>query len=225
MLRIARVSCLVVVLVLLGYGTFILGQSRSSYTSESSLQRLMEGNERFVEGKSLYLNKISHAQEISSQQDPFAVVICCNMCCSHSHVAPEAIFDQEPGSLAVIRVPGNAVGPEELSKIEFLTEKQHVPMIVVLGHQNCGAVRSVMQGNADETLHPHISSALEKAKGLPGDPVENAVKANLELVVDRLKSQPALSELIQKGQLAIQAGYYEVDKGRVELLSSLGNDH
>ena len=224
MLRMARVLCLVAVLVLLGYGTFMWRSSSTAYTPGNALQKLMDGNERFVEGKSLYLDRTGHPQEPILQQDPFAIIICCNMCCSHSHVAPEAIFDQEPGSLAVIRVAGNAVGPIELNKIDFLTEQQHVPMILVLGHQNCGAVRSVMEGNTDEALYPHISSALEKSKDMPGDPVENAVKANLELVVDRLKNQPALSNLIEKGQLAIQSAYYEIEKGRVELLSGFEKD-
>jgi len=147
--------------------------------------------------------------------------------CADSRVAPEIIFDQGLGDVFDVRVAGNVAGNDEIASLEYAAEHLHTPVIVVMGHQKCGAVSAAVEakpggeaaGHLSALLTP-ISSAVEKAKKLQGDVVENAVRINVENVVEELRtSKPILSELVSEGKLTIVGAVYSLDTGKVTWLS------
>jgi carbonic anhydrase len=122
-----------------------------------------------------------------------------------------------------VRVAGNVAGNDELASIEYAAEHFHLPLIVVMGHQKCGAVDAAVKGGE---LHGHlpgliaaIRPAVDRTKNMPGDKVENAVRANVENVVAQLRTDaPVLSERVAKGNLKIVGAVYSLDTGKVEWL-------
>jgi carbonic anhydrase len=210
-----KILGLIGLVILVGGGTIVLSGS-----SETAVDKLKKGNERFVSGKPIHPGQTSgRRDEVLSKQAPFAVIVSC----SDSRVPPEIIFDQGIGDLFVVRVAGNIVGPIELDSIEYATNILHAPFVLVLGHQNCGAVSAVMAGKGVtddiEAITPYILPAVEKAKKLPGDRLENTIKTNVELVIESLKKGPVLAKLIKEKKLDIQGGYYELNQGKVEFLN------
>jgi carbonic anhydrase len=122
--------------------TFLGQLSLDAMTCEMGLQRLKEGNQRYVEDKLIHPDRTSERREaLQSKQQPFAIIVGC----SDSRVAPEIVFDQGVGDLFIVRVAGNVVGPIELDSIEYAAEYLKSCLIVVMGHQNCGAVDAVMK--------------------------------------------------------------------------------
>jgi carbonic anhydrase len=182
-----------------------------------ALDSLKEGNVRFSQGKSLHPNQ-SEQRRMATQkgQAPFAVIVGC----SDSRVSPEIIFDQGIGDVFIVRVAGNVVGPIELDSIEFAAAALHSPLIVVLGHQNCGAVNAVLQGQTKdiEAIASQIEPAAKQTKNIKKDRLEKTIKVNAQLVVDHLKKTPVLQSLIEKQQLEIVPAYYHFDSGQVEWL-------
>lgn len=190
---------------------------------QEAFQKLMQGNQRYVDGKSIHPGQtVERREKLVGKQEPFAVIIGC----SDSRVPPEIIFDQGIGDLFVVRVAGNVVGPIELDSIEYAAEILYSPFILVLGHQNCGAVRAVLSGEGYsediENISPFIEKAVKKAKSLPGDRLTNTIKANVQLMVDYLGSTPILKKLVKDGKLKIMGGYYELEEGKVVLLDTIG---
>jgi carbonic anhydrase len=120
-------------------------------------------------------------------------------------------------------VAGNVVSDIELGSLEYGAEHLHVPLLVVLGHQHCGAVTAAVEGGEAEghigALIKLLRPAVEKTRGLTGDPVENAVKANVEMVVKQLRtSTPVLAELVTHGKLKVVGAVYSLDTGKVAWL-------
>src|ERR1700733_14101977 len=116
-------------------------------TPDQALASLMEGNQRFSKDKSLHLDRTSERrQELISKQAPYAIIVGC----SDSRVAPEIIFVQGMGDLFIVRVAGNVFGPLELESIEFAIFALKSVLILVLGHENCGAIKAVIQGKTEE---------------------------------------------------------------------------
>ncbi len=184
------------------------------------LTKLIEGNKRFVS------MALSHPDQSTTQrlrlstgQKPFAIVLGC----SDSRVPPEVVFDQGLGDLFVIRVAGNVVDPVILASIEYAAGHLGSPLIVVLGHERCGAVHATAVG--DEP-HGHLGSLVEllqpavaEAKSLTGDVVENAVRINVKRMVTSLRtSKPVLAELVEAGKLKIVGARYDLDTGEVEFM-------
>jgi carbonic anhydrase len=200
---------------------FALLYSLSLFASESdaSLQKLMEGNQRYVNDEPRNLGELEEKRkELLSSQAPFAIVIGC----SDSRVPPEIIFDQSLGDIFVVRVAGNVTGSIEMDSIEFSADQLHTPLIVVLGHQGCGAVKAVLEGKAAENelenIAPLIQQAVDQTKKLPGDPLTNAIKENIKINRKRLEANPVLRSLIKREQLKIIGGYYELESGIVEII-------
>lgn len=190
-----------------------------AHPAKSAIEQLMNGNERFVDGKPLHPNQdIQDREKLTGQESPIAIIVDC----SESQVPPEIIFDQGIGDIYVIRVGGNVVGPIESDSIEFGARILKTPLILVLGHQNCHIVESVLNGNAsiDELDHIalYMAPALERARTQEGDILENAIKANAQLTAQRLTLNPVLSELVHEKQLTIMAAYYNTTSGKVDLL-------
>lgn len=179
-----------------------------------SLQRLIEGNRRYVGDELLHPNRSSdRREEILEGQNPFAVIVGC----SDSRVAPEIIFDQGLGDLFIVRVAGNVIGPIELDSIEYSTKYLGSSLVFVLGHESCGAVTAVMNGTTTyiEEIANLIKPAIRHAKYL-----EDAVKENVRWVVRYLRSTPLLKQLIQEKKVDCIGAYYHLGTGSVEILSS-----
>lgn len=193
-----------------------------AYTSERAWNRLMEGNQRFYTGHLEHIDQsLKTLHDIAPAQHPFAVVIAC----SDSRVVPEVIFDQGLGDIFDIRVAGNIADDAVIGSIEYAVEHLHVPLIVVMSHQRCGAVTAAVEhasehNHMDTILH-EIEPALKQAETLKGDLIDNTSRCNAQLVASQLaQSAPVLKQAIDSGQLKIVAAHYHLDSGRVDLLTS-----
>ncbi len=184
---------------------------------EVALKLLLEGNKRYMEGKLLHPNRgFMRRMETAERQKPFAIVLGC----ADSRVSPEIIFDQGIGDIFTVRVAGNVLGSLELDSIEFASLQFQSPILIVLGHENCNAVSAVVKGDTREieSIAALIEPAIKKAKNLPGDIVTNAVKMNVEYVVQQLKNSQVLAYAIEERKLAIVGGYYHLEDGHVEVI-------
>ncbi len=182
-------------------------------TPDELLKQLMEGNTRYINDKLLYPNQSSaRREEVQQKQNPFAAILGC----SDSRVAPEIIFDQGLGDLFIVRVAGNVAGPVEFDSVEYSIKHLGATLIVVLGHQSCGAVTAVMEGQtADiEAVARLIEPAVKGAKT-----TEEAIKANVRNVVAQLRQTPLLKRLVAKKKIACVGAYYHLGSGKVELLT------
>lgn len=202
-------------------------QAASAPTADEALQRLMEGNERHFGKKFVHPDhwEVRRA-EVAKTQHPFAIVLGC----ADSRVPPEILFDQGLGDLFVIRVAGNVVDPAVLGSIEYAAEHLGSPLVMVLGHERCGAVSATVQGGEMPghlgALVDPIKPAVAAAKKEKGDLLDNAVRANVRLVVEQLKaSEPLLSHLVHEGKLKVVGARYDLDTGRVELLEAAKQGH
>ena len=189
-------------------------------SSEKALKRLMAGNTRYVKSGLSHPRQTTERRiELRDGQRPFAVILGC----SDSRVPPELIFDQGLGDLFVVRVAGNIIDPVVLSSIEYAASHLHTPLIMVLGHSECGAVQTTVDGDDLEghlpTLAGAISPAVEKIRDQPGDIVNNAARLNAKMVSEQLScTTPILSELVHKDYLRIVPAYYDLETGVVEIL-------
>ncbi|HEY5235762.1 MAG TPA: carbonic anhydrase [Rhabdochlamydiaceae bacterium] len=188
-----------------------------SLTRDQALQTLMEGNQRFSKDKSLHLDRTSERrQELISKQAPYAIIVGC----SDSRVAPEIIFDQGIGDLFVVRVAGNVVGPLEQDSVEYSALYLNSSIILVMGHENCGAVNAVIAGNTKdiEAVAELIQPAADATKNQKTNRLENTIKTNAKMMADQLRNSPVLSGLIAKKKLSVAAAYYNFHTRKVELL-------
>ncbi len=187
--------------------------------ADEALARLVEGNKRFVEMKLAHPDQDAGCRtRLSTGQQPFAVVLGC----SDSRVPPEVIFDQGLGDLFVVRVAGNVADDLGLASIEYAVEHLGSRLIVVLGHERCGAVTAAVHGGEFPGHLPALMSALKpavaKGKGA-ADAVEGAMLANVGLTTAQLQgSRPILAELVEKGEVKIVGARYDLDTGAVELV-------
>lgn len=187
-------------------------------TPNQALKLLLDGNKRFVSKEFIHKNLAQEAAELKEGQAPFAVIIGC----SDSRVPPEIIFDQGPGDLFVVRDAGNVIGPIELDSTLFAVKKLNTPLVVVLGHQNCGAVKATLLGQAHvpelSNIFPIIERAIKQCKSSQGDILINAIKCNVKAGVQDLKTQPAIAELIKTNKLQVIGAYFDFEDGNVSLV-------
>lgn len=195
-------------------------QPGAKITADAALTRLMDGNTRFVAGQSTHPDQTKqHRTALAKSQAPFAVILSC----SDSRVPPELVFDAGLGSLFVVRVAGNITDDAILGSIEYAVEHLGAPLVMVLGHERCGAVTAATQSGE---LEAHITSlvhaikpAVDAAKGQPGDPVDNAIAANVRMVVKQLSaSREILGKHVDEHKLTIIGAQYDLDTGAVELV-------
>lgn len=201
------------------YLFILLGQLSlfGAVTPEGALDSLKEGNERFTSDQSHHPDRTSERRlETLALQEPFATIVGC----SDSRVPPEILFDMGLGDLFIVRVAGNVVGPIELSSVEYSTFFLQSPLIVVLGHENCGAIKAVMNHPPKEfePITRLIAPAIKNVAKTGEDALENAIKANVRAVVDQLKNYPSLKKQIGLKKLNIIGGYYDFHTGEVEFL-------
>jgi len=211
---------LITVCLLLVLSFAALPKGNTTLTADQALQKLVEGNNRYKRMALLRPNQtLARRSLVAKGQNPFAIILSC----ADSRVPPELVFDQGLGDIFVIRVAGNIPNDQMIGSIEYAVEHFDVPLLMVLGHQRCGAVEATVKGGE---VPGHIGSiveaikpAVEKTKGMPGDPVENAIRANIELVVEQLKnSKPILSEFVHNGKLKVVGAKYDLDTGAVEMI-------
>lgn len=193
-------------------------------SGESALQRLLEGNHRYLTEKPLHPRRTAARRaEIAQRQHPFAIILGC----ADSRVPPEIIFDQGFGDLFVIRTAGHVIDTAALASVEYAVEELGVPLLMVLGHERCGAVKAaVAVVNNGGTVPGHImflvdaiKPAVEQAKGSPGDLLDNAVKAHTALVVKQLQTAaPILAPVVRESRLRIVGAHHDLDSGVVELI-------
>jgi len=191
-----------------------------SLNPDGALQKLIEGNQRFVEHKPQYPDQsAARLQEVAQAQHPFATILCC----ADSRVPTEIIFDQGIGDIFDVRVAGNIVTPETLGSIEYAVVLLGTPLLMVLGHERCGAVTAAVQNGLllgeIGSFVKAIKPAVTRVKDLPGDAVENTVVANVQYQIERLKRSQLLTEQIKLGKLKIVGGRYDLDTGSVTMIS------
>lgn len=190
-------------------------------TGDQAWEMLQAGNQRYVAQKVSHPNQTEQRMtEVATGQNPFAIVLGC----ADSRVPPEIIFDQGLGDLFVIRVAGNIVDNAVAGSIEYAAKKLHTPLLVVLGHERCGAVTAAVKGGELPgnigTLVNAIKPAVKSVQGLPGDLVENSIKANIRIVVSQLRSrQPIVSKLVKANKLKIVGARYDLDRGKVDFIA------
>jgi len=193
---------------------------------QQALQMLLEGNQRWVRGELEHPRQTAERRkEVAAHQDPFAVIFSC----IDSRVPPEIVFDCGIGDLFVIRTGGEALddlvvrGSAEFGPSGYSSTR----LVVVLGHERCGAViaaiESIQSGSVAPGHLPAVVDALrpayQAAVGEPGDLVENMVRAQIRLTVAALKDSPLLAQLSRDQGLVIVGGRYDLDSGEVEVIA------
>ena len=200
----------------------------SPMTSEEALQELLAGNKRFVQSINdrCVQRTPERRMEVAEGQHPFAVILAC----ADSRVSPEIIFDQWIGDLFVVRVAGNIVSPANygiLGSIEYGVKALGVQLIMVLGHSRCGAVEGAIQALKAGTTYPGsiediikaIHPAVEKAQGVPGDLLQNAILENVRLGVSKLHNlDPVIAPMVKEGKVKVVGGNYDLVSGEVTLV-------
>jgi carbonic anhydrase len=185
-----------------------------------ALQMLIAGNARFVSRLRQDPNQdLARVTAVAETQKPFAAILGC----ADSRFPAEIIFDRGIGDLFVCRVAGNVATPEEKGSLEFGTLVLGAKVLMVVGHERCGAVKAAVAGapvpGQIGSLIDSIKPAVESTRLiLVGDRVENAVKANIVLQANRVKQSPVISQLILQGKLLVVGGYYDLDTGAVTII-------
>src|SRR5437762_1248989 len=192
---------------------------------ESSQERAFEATNSYENAGLTFLGMTAdqaakRRAELTKSQHPFAIIVSC----SDSRVPPEIVFDQGLGDLFVLRVAGNVINDESLGSIEYAVDHLAVRLIVVLGHQRCGAVKAAKETIAAKGVAPaHIQSLVAAIKPavestLNGD-LDATIKANVKDVVDALRSStPILKGKVDAGDVQVIGGYYSLDTGAVTFL-------
>jgi carbonic anhydrase len=188
---------------------------------DEALQRLLEGNRRYVANRPALDESPRRRIEVAQGQRPFAAILGC----VDSRVPPELIFDQGLGDLFVVRTAGEVLDHAVLGSLEFGIEELHVPLLVVLGHEHCGAVKAAMEvlaqhGEAEadiEYLVEALAPAVEQGVRLGGDVWEGAGRAQVTLKVEQLRRAPVLAPAVKAGVLNIVGAWYSLETGLVEI--------
>jgi carbonic anhydrase len=191
---------------------------------EDALERLEEGNERYVEGVARRHDFKHEREALASGQNPYAAILSC----ADSRIAPEYAFDSGRGDLFVCRVAGNFANEESVASLEYAVSVLATPLIMVLGHDACGAVDATIKSLKDNTTLPgHLPSlvagiapAVKAVSGQAGDPLANAIKQNVIDNVAKLKSTtPILSAAVEQGKLRVVGGIYRLRDGKVDMVA------
>ncbi len=186
--------------------------------SQDSLERLKKGNERFIADKlDGQLQDSARRQSLTGGQQPYAIILSC----ADSRVVPELAFDAGLGELFVVRVAGNVANSSSLASIEYAVAHCGSKLIVVLGHESCGAVTAAAKGGDNgynlNHLLSHISPALSASES--GAAINDIVKKNAELNAAELVGRSSIiSKAVASGDVKIVPAYYNLDTGKVDFL-------
>jgi carbonic anhydrase len=191
---------------------------------DAALDRLMKGNARYVDGVSKRHDFTHEREPLTTGQNPFAGVLSC----ADSRISPEYCFDVARGDVFVCRVAGNFASDDIIASFEYAVAVLNTPLIMVLGHDACGAVDAAIKSLKDGTTLPGhlpalvaaLAPAVRAVKDQPGDKLANAIRRNVALTIKKLKSaSDILGKAVADKKLRIVGGVYELKSGRVKLLT------
>jgi carbonic anhydrase len=189
---------------------------------DEALSRLKEGNSRYASGNLQHLRQTTTRRiELAKSQHPFAVIVGC----SDSRVSPEIVFDQGLGDLFVCRVAGNVINDESLGSIEYAVDHLDIRLIVVLGHQRCGAVRAAKEiiaakGKAAGHAQSLVTAIKPAVEATAKADLDATIKANVKHVVNALRSStPILKPKVDSNELKVVGANYSLDDGFVSFLA------
>jgi carbonic anhydrase len=206
---------------------FAAPRSKPAPAPDEVLRLMLEGNKRFATGASTHPRRTpADFRPLAAGQSPIACVISC----ADSRVTPEILFDLGIGELFVVRVAGNYVngaGTSVKGSVEYAVAELGVSLIMILGHSQCGAVKAAIQHIHDKDALPGaindlvnaIKPAVLASEHMPGDPLENAIRANVQRGVDRLDDlQPIILPAVKGGKVKIVGGVYDLATGKVQMV-------
>jgi carbonic anhydrase len=192
-----------------------------SVAPPEAISKLKEGNGRYTSGSLQHPGQTAERRtELAKTQHPFATIISC----SDSRVPPEIVFDQGLGDLFIVRVAGNVINNEGLGSVEYSVDHLGTRLILVLGHQSCGAVQAARETIAAKGKAPgHIQSLVTAIKpaveATAKDDLDTTIKTNVKNVVQALRSStPILKAEVDSGKIQVVGGYYSLDTGAVTFL-------
>jgi len=192
-------------------------------SAQAALAELKAGNQRYQSGHLQHPRQdAKRREELATSQQPFAIILGC----ADSRTSPEVLFDQGLGDLFVIRVAGNVVDDDVLASMEYAVEHLGTALIVVLGHERCGAVKAAVEtvasmGEAPGHLGSLIAAIRPAVEAAPKDDAEAACKQNIVNVVRAVDmSEPILHEVVAAGRASVVGSYYDLDTGVVTFLDS-----
>jgi carbonic anhydrase len=180
----------------------------------------MEGNKRFVAGTSEPKNFVARREELKSGQQPIATVVCC----SDSRVVPEFIFDVGLGDIFTVESAGNIVDKIGLGSVEYGVGHLNTPLLIVMGHQKCGAIKATYEGGHAESniaaIVKKIMPAVKRAKkgGNAEEECEKAAALNVKAVIRKIKKSPVVAKELAEGRLKIVGLKYNLD-GKLETVA------
>jgi carbonic anhydrase len=188
-------------------------QVTSSVPPAKALQLLLEGNERYIS------DHVRHPNQRPSDlpQHPIAVILSC----SDSRVPPEIFFDQGVGDVFIVRVAGNTYDRLALQSIEYAVGHLGATLIMVIGHDQCGAATAAIGAYPNPGAGPMLTNiypAVREVRGQPGEELSNVIDRNAVLIAAKLTQEPELTDKVKSGQLKIQAARYVLKTGQVKLL-------
>jgi len=190
---------------------------------DTSLKRLMDGNTRYVDGVARRHDFKHEREALAGGQNPYAGILSC----ADSRIAPEYAFDSARGDLFVCRVAGNFANEDSVASFEYGVAVLAVPLILVLGHDSCGAIDATIKSLKDDKPLPgHLPSlvaglapAVKAVAQQAGNTLDNAIRQNVIDTVARLKSAgPILSAAVEQKKLRIVGGVYRLKDGRVDMV-------
>jgi carbonic anhydrase len=209
---------------LVAVGLLALGAQESLPSADAALAELKAGNAHHVAKTYARPHQTAARQHVlASGQSPH----CAILTCADSRLPPEIIFDKGLGDIFDVRVAGNVAGDDETASLEYAAEHLHVPLVVVMGHMQCGAVSAALEGGTLPGKLPNLMAAIRPAVDQsahePGNRLDNAVRDNVVHVVEQLRAaKPVLSDLVATGKLRIVGAVYSLETGKVEWLPAGG---
>jgi carbonic anhydrase len=202
----------------------VVPKPQNVLSPDGALDRLMSGNRRYVEGTSKRHDFKHEREALSKGQNPYAGILSC----ADSRIAPEYAFDTARGDLFVCRVAGNLINDDVIASFEYAVSVLNTPLIMVLGHQACGAVDAAIKSIKDGTTLPgHLPSlvtalapAVKAALNQPGDNLNNAIRQNVVLAVAGIKAAtPILSQAFEEKKIRVVGAIYDLANGQVTLVN------
>ncbi len=202
------------------------GGGTPQMSPDEALKMLKEGNDRYLNGKAQYPHQTRERRGLTAGQGqhPFAAVLSC----ADSRAPVELIFDRGIGDLFVVRVAGNVAGPDEVGSLEYAVDHLGTPLVVVLGHSQCGAVTAVVQNDKVpanvaalvKPIAPAVAQARADNPGAGADALINAaIKANIwQAMEDLFQKSPIIKGQVKAGKVKVLGALYELDTGQVQWL-------
>jgi carbonic anhydrase len=193
-------------------------------TGDQALQRIMAGNARYlVNNTHVWDFSAGRAARVSNHR-PVASILSC----ADARVGPEFVFDQGPGDLFVVRVAGNIIEEQGLASLEYAAQFLGAPLILVLGHSNCGAVDAAIKVVKDNAVLPgHLPTLIDQIKPAvlaaqrtqPANLLAAAISENVRLTMQRVNAaKPLLADMVAAGKVRVAGGIYDIATGRVNLV-------